>query len=1392
MAPLASLHAYCGSATLASMLSALGQAVSQNVVDAVSSSWGACEPDVDSATASSYESKFLQGSAQGQAFFFASGDGGSRECTRFSTSDQRISTSFPATAPHATSVAGTRLVMSGASYSSESAWNTCAPCGGEWAATGGGPSALYNRPAWQTQALTTKRATGDVSAVADPNTGVRVRSGGSWWQVGGTSASSPLLAGMWGDVVTAGGRLGNAGERFWALGPDASAALRDVTTGNNGDFAAGPGYDYPTGLGSPKVMALISAITGRVSQPRNVTVAEGDGSLTLSWLPPIFGSVQSYRVYRGTQPGGETFHVALGNVTSFADTGLAINTSYYYQVTAVDAAGEGPRSSEATGRTYGPPRSAPTLTATSVAGLIAIDLAWQPPTLDGGVAITGYKIYRNESASDDPADAARRIGGERFVLQMDADDLDQPTVGKTRDSGPNALHGTMNSVASTSGRFGAGLAFNGTGDRVSVPLSGAFPQATFTAWINPSVYGGQPVSYGTQRIFFMQNPGVANRFHVVLDQNGLVYAQVGAGSILAASTPVPLNQWTHVAVTFGPAGQRMYINGALSGSNAETTGITSTFYTTHIGNSPNDVTTGGWMGSMDEIRFYGVALSAAQIADIAFSPYNRTGAIEQAIATVGAGTLAYRDGAVAASRAYSYRASAINALGEGPLSAYATARTIAYDPYAPANLTATSGLGEVSLSWTPPAAGSPVGYRIYRGTSTPGFLADVGLATSYLDTGLADNATWTYWVAARNATGETSRSNAATATTFSAPRSGPLAFLASPGPGAREVQLSWAPPADDGGLGVSAYRIYRSGSATPIAEIVGRSFVDTGLADNATYTYRVSAVNALGEGPQTSPRSVTTFGVPRSAPRFLAAAPGVGSAALTWAAPLDDGGMPILAYRVFRDASSTPHAEVATTAFQDTALANNATHQYRVLAVNALGEGPRTAPVSVRTFDLPAAPRNLAAATGPGLGQIRLTWEPGYAGGTPIREYRVYAVTAPGQETLLASLNATTFTENDLTEGAERTYRVAAVNDVGMGALTPPVVGRAPTRPPASTNVEAATDATTQDVILTWFNPMVTNPGLYLPVRFDVYRALSGEPERYAASVSNTTLEFVDHLCGVAMDCTYRIVAVGAAGAGPSSARVTITGASASVATLGTPSADPVNPPRLIGRELTVLQMDRDDAFNAGERITRDASLRKDHGRLAGVALAPGRHGDGYVWWGTGQRIELVDATMGALTEGTVMTWIRMDGFEADRGHILTKALPGSWSEFNLEVTPSASVAFRTQDIGSPYLTSAPGSLPLREWAHVAVTWGPEGKRIYIDGELVAQDQDPTGVFPDTTDLVIGADPNDVESTGLLGTLDEFRIYEVALGRGDIQSIMLHPYAAAPVLAVSSVPGTPV
>ncbi|WP_330458084.1 hypothetical protein OIB37_14965 [Streptomyces sp. NBC_00820] len=179
-----------------------------------------------------------------------------------SAGDEAYGAEYPATSQYVTAVGGTALTTAANSRGwSESVWHTSATEG-----TGSGCSAYDPKPTWQTDTGCAKRMESDVSAVADPATGVAVYDtfGGSGWAVyGGTSASAPIIAGVYALAGTPGATDYPAKYPY-----SHTANLNDVTTGNNGSCStsyfctARAGYDGPTGWGTPNGTAAFTAGTG--------------------------------------------------------------------------------------------------------------------------------------------------------------------------------------------------------------------------------------------------------------------------------------------------------------------------------------------------------------------------------------------------------------------------------------------------------------------------------------------------------------------------------------------------------------------------------------------------------------------------------------------------------------------------------------------------------------------------------------------------------------------------------------------------------------------------------------------------------------------------------------------------------------------------------------------------------------------------------------------------------------------------------------------------------------------------------------------------------------------------------------------------------------------------
>lgn len=182
-----------------------------------------------------------------------------------SSGDSDYGTNTPASMSHVIAVGGTTLQLhTDGSYASETVWNSGQGANGP-EGTGSGCSTVFAAPQWQTSLPNWQhigcgqfRAEADVSADADPNTGALIYQDG-WQEVGGTSLASPLMAG----VIALAGGVG-AVINPQSIPYSHAAGFRDVTQGSNGSCGgagictAGPGYDGPTGVGSPNGTAGFS------------------------------------------------------------------------------------------------------------------------------------------------------------------------------------------------------------------------------------------------------------------------------------------------------------------------------------------------------------------------------------------------------------------------------------------------------------------------------------------------------------------------------------------------------------------------------------------------------------------------------------------------------------------------------------------------------------------------------------------------------------------------------------------------------------------------------------------------------------------------------------------------------------------------------------------------------------------------------------------------------------------------------------------------------------------------------------------------------------------------------------------------------------------------------
>jgi subtilase family serine protease len=212
-----------------SSLTSLGTAVNTAArlgATTISNSYGGAESSAETSWDSSYFNH------PGIAITVSSGDSG-------------YGVQYPAASQYVTAVGGTSLARA----SNARGWSESA-----WSGAGSGCSVFESKPSWQAGPDCANRTVADVSADADPSTGVAVYDtyhAGGWLVFGGTSVASPIIAGVY-------ALAGNAGSlTYGSFAYGHTSSVFDVTIGSNGSCGgsylctAGPGYDGPTGLGTP-------------------------------------------------------------------------------------------------------------------------------------------------------------------------------------------------------------------------------------------------------------------------------------------------------------------------------------------------------------------------------------------------------------------------------------------------------------------------------------------------------------------------------------------------------------------------------------------------------------------------------------------------------------------------------------------------------------------------------------------------------------------------------------------------------------------------------------------------------------------------------------------------------------------------------------------------------------------------------------------------------------------------------------------------------------------------------------------------------------------------------------------------------------------------------------
>ena len=477
----------------------------------------------------------------------------------------------------------------------------------------------------------------------------------------------------------------------------------------------------------------------------------------------------------------------------------------------------------------------------------------------------------------------------------------------------------------------------------------------------------------------------------------------------------------------------------------------------------------------------------------------------------------YVDSSVANGTTYYYVVIANNATGSSDDSVERSAMPRPPIPAAPTFSGLSINDSQVALSWS--TVTDAATYTLKRSvTSGSGYVAIPGAtnisATTYIDTGLANDTQYYYVVSATNITGTSPNSPQITGKPIATPVISAVA-------GTAKVTLSW-----NASSGATSYTIKRrltpTGTITTLSPGNVTIYVDSTASNNTLYYYTVAAVNATGTGGDSNQVSAT----PIAAPTGLVKTIGDGKVNLTWSAP---AGAVVTGYTVKRSLSSTMSSPVSFDAgtsliYTDTAVANNILYYYVVVANNTTGFSSDSSQISAQPIQTPTITSAVSGTT-----SATLTWTPS-AGAT---SYTLrFGTTVAMSSTPVTLIPGTTYTKTGLLNNTVYYFAVEAVNATGTGEDSNQVSAKPIAAPTGVTAVGGTSKA-----VISWtavagatsytVKRGTANGGPYMPL---------------PAGTNTTTISFADtDALSNGMPYYYVVVASNATGFSSDSAQVTAT-----------------------------------------------------------------------------------------------------------------------------------------------------------------------------------------------------------------------------------------------------------
>ncbi|MEY2675298.1 MAG: hypothetical protein RL102_564 [Actinomycetota bacterium] len=874
------------------------------------------------------------------------------------------------------------------------------------------------------------------------------------------------------------------------------------------------------GLSLYSTVASVSGPVTAATAPQNLTVAAGTNNVgvNLTWDAPASnggGYISSYSIRYSTN-GGNSWTTGATVSAGSKTTGITYNLrislgkgqTALFAVAANNSAGISPWSASVS---YSLAKTVPSASSgmrvtTDNTGRFTLN--WTAPTDNGGAAVTKYLLQSRASdgtwstIAESPTNSlVTNIGGSGTTVTLRI-----VAVNEVGEGAPSSSFTVAVPFQKASAPQNLAGTVNQTLNRVEL------------TWAAPAdLFGGSVLGYmiqistnnGTSWVSYIQVPGTAVAVNLPLMPKGSTYqyrvyanTQGGAGT---ASAPLTLTR--EASVPGAPT--------------ARSITLASGKIPTIVWNAPYD--NGGSAVTGYVIEFNG-ANGWAEIARVAGNVLN------------------YTDAEKAPGISLQYRVRAINATGVGAASSILAVTAPLLKPAAPTAVAVsdTATAGRLTVTWTASAdlGGAPVA-RYYAveistngGTSWSSYSAAAN-ATSYVLNKPGKGVTYTIRVVTITGFGRSDASNSVTysvtATAPSAPTGARVTFGADGNP-----IFSWYAPSDIGGSPLTAY-IVELGTATNVASnvitwaapitVAGsvRSVTGVRAAPGVYQSVRVTAVNALGNSPVSGVGSIMVPLLKPAAPGSFAGSQktaGSTNVTLTWTAPTELGGSATAYYTLERSFNNGATWSAYTTlSFSSTTAVvagpvKGTSVMFRMATRTGYGLSDYTPAITINSAaTVPSYPSLTSVVLSTdGSNMVTLTWRaPSDGGGSAITGYRVDRVESGSTAVAtVATTDAATLTARIpfSAPGVTATFRVYAINAIGVSASASVYSIRMPYAAPGSTSapvVTTSSNSTTGSPRITVSWSAATSFGGSTLYYYQLQQSLDGQTWSPVVSTSGTS-----------------------------------------------------------------------------------------------------------------------------------------------------------------------------------------------------------------------------------------------------------------------------------------------